>query len=278
MDGPYFPSKNTQKVIMLPEILLLFPAALFGAIVGSFLNVVILRLPDPEQSIVFPASHCPECSASLHWYENIPILSYIFLRGKCGHCKTSISLQYPLVELLMALFSVGVVHTFGLSYESIGYFIFCAALLVIIFIDIRHQIIPDIISLPGIALGFVFSFINSTVTWQSSLIGLLAGGGILYAIALFYMIVRKTEGMGGGDIKLLAMIGAWLGYQSLPFVIMTSSLSGAIIGIILLRSQKKNSNTRIAFGPFLSGAAIIYTFYAKDILYFLNLYLTGQWP
>lgn len=278
MDGPYFPSKNTQKVIMLPEILLLFPAALFGAIVGSFLNVVILRLPDPEQSIVFPASHCPECSASLHWYENIPILSYIFLRGKCGHCKTSISLQYPLVELLMALFSVGVVHTFGLSYESIGYFIFCAALLVIIFIDIRHQIIPDIISLPGIALGFVFSFINSTVTWQSSLIGLLAGGGILYAIALFYMIVRKNEGMGGGDIKLLAMIGAWLGYQSLPFVIMISSLSGAIIGIILLRSQKKNSNTRIAFGPFLSGAAIIYTFYAKDILYFLNLYLTGQWP
>jgi len=278
----YIPFKiqyvHIKKTIMILELPLLLLAAIFGAIVGSFLNVVILRLPNPEQSIVFPASHCPICSAPLHWYENIPIFSYIFLRGKCGHCKTSISLQYPLVEILMMLLATAVVHTFKVSYETIGYFVFSAALLVIIFIDIRHQIIPDIISLPGIALGFIFSFINSTVTWQSSLIGILAGGGVLYAIALFYMVIRKIEGMGGGDIKLLAMIGAWLGYQSLPFVILTSSLSGAIIGIILLRCQKKGTDTRIAFGPFLSGAALIYTFFSKEILYFFNLYLTGQWP
>jgi len=263
---------------MIPELPLLFPAALLGAIVGSFLNVVILRLPNPKESIVFPASHCPKCFSQLHWYENIPILSYIFLRGKCSHCQTSISLQYPLVEIMMMLLATAVIHTFKISYDTIGYFIFSAALLVIIFIDIRHQIIPDVISLPGIVLGFIFSFINSTVTWQSSLIGILTGGGILYAIALFYMLIRKVEGMGGGDIKLLAMIGAWLGYQSLLFVILTSSLSGAVIGIILLRCQKKGSDTRIAFGPFLSGAALIYTIFSKEILYFFNLYLTGQWP
>jgi len=263
---------------MITEPVLLLLAGLFGAIVGSFLNVVILRLPDDNQSIVFPASHCPKCLASLSWYENIPILSYIFLRGKCGHCSTTISWQYPLVELMMAIFSVALVHTFKLSPATGGYFIFCAALLVIIVIDIHHQIIPDVISLPGIILGVLFAFVSDTVTWQSSLIGLALGGGVLYAIALFYYLLRKVDGMGGGDIKLLAMIGAWLGWQSLPFVILMSSVSGTIVGLIAMTRQKKGGQTRIPFGPFLSGAALVYTFYSENILYFYNLYLTGQWP
>ncbi len=263
---------------MISEYILLIPVAMFGAIVGSFLNVVILRLPDPEQSVVFPASHCPVCSTSLRWYENIPIFSYLFLRGRCGHCQIRISPQYPFVELATTLLSMAVVHKFGPSLEAAGYFLFCGALLVIIFIDIRLQIIPDTISLPGIALGFLFSFINSNITWQSSLIGLLVGGGTLYLIAFFYLLIRKIDGMGGGDIKLLAMIGAWLGYQSLPFVILSSSLSGTVIGLIAMRSQKKGGNTRIAFGPFLSGAALVYLFYAQEIHYLYYLYLTGQWP
>ena len=263
---------------MITDPVLLIISALFGAIVGSFLNVVILRLPDNNQSIVYPASHCPRCSSSLRWYENIPIISYIFLRGKCSHCKVHISLQYPLVELMMALLAAALMHTFQLSIASAGYFVFCAALLVIIFIDIHHQIIPDVISLPGIVLGVIFSFVSPTVSWQSSLIGLLVGGGVLYAVAFFYFLLRKVDGMGGGDIKLLAMIGAWLGWQSLPFVIFASSFSGSLVGLIAMFYQRKGGQTRIPFGPFLSLSALVYTFFSENILYFFHLYLSGQWP
>ena len=263
---------------MITDPILIFIAALFGALIGSFLNVVILRLPDHTQSIVYPASHCPRCASPLHWYENIPIISYLCLRGKCSHCKVPISLQYPLVEIMMALLAAALMYTFQLSIATAGYFLFSAALLVIIVIDIHHQIIPDVISLPGIILGVLFSLVSPTVTWQSSLIGLLVGGGILYAIAFFYTLLRKIDGMGGGDIKLLAMIGAWLGWQSLPFVIFASSLSGTFVGLIAMFYQKKGGQTRIPFGPFLSIAALVYTFYSDNILYFFNLYLTGQWP
>ncbi len=258
----------------IEHFIIIFSLA-FGAIVGSFLNVVILRLPQEGGSIVFPASHCPICKTPLNWYENIPIISYIFLRGKCNHCKTSISLQYPVVELLMALLSGAVFYKFGLSITACGYFLFCAALVVIIWVDIHHQIIPDIISLPGIVVGFFFSFVNSQLTWQSSLIGLLVGGGILYSIALLYFILRKQEGMGGGDIKLLAMIGAFLGWQSLLFVIFFSSLTGTIVGITAMAKQKKGGATRIPFGPFLSVAALFFLFFNAQILYYFKLYSEG---
>jgi leader peptidase (prepilin peptidase)/N-methyltransferase len=263
---------------MITEPFLLIISAIFGTMIGSFLNVVILRLPDHNQSIVYPASHCPQCSSPLHWYENIPVISYLMLRGKCSHCKMPISIQYPVVELTMALLAAALMYKFQLSIAAAGYFLFSAALLVVIVIDIHHQIIPDVISLPGIILGVLFSLVSDTVTWQSSLIGLLAGGGVLYAVAYFYFLLRKADGMGGGDIKLLAMIGAWLGWQSLPFVIFASSFSGSIIGLIAMFYQKKGGRTRIPFGPFLSLSALIYTFYSEKILYLFNLYLSGQWP
>lgn len=263
---------------MIPQTLLAAFAALFGSVVGSFLNVVILRLPNEGESIAFPASHCPVCKTPLHWYENIPLLSYLFLLGKCGHCKTRISVQYPLVELAMAGLSAALLYTYGLSFEFACLFIFCAALLVIIVIDIHHQIIPDIISLPGIAAGLLFSFFSTTLTWQSSLIGIAVGGGVLYAIALTYFLIRKVDGMGGGDIKLLAMIGAWLGWQSLPFVIFASSFSGTVIGLIAMAYQKKGGHTRIPFGPFLSITALIFVFFSEQILYFFQLYINGEWP
>jgi leader peptidase (prepilin peptidase)/N-methyltransferase len=263
---------------MITEPFLLIISAIFGTMIGSFLNVVILRLPDRNQSIVYPASHCPRCSSPLHWYENIPIVSYLMLRGKCSHCKMPISIQYPVVELTMALLAAALMYKFQLSIAAAGYFLFSAALLVVIVIDIHHQIIPDVISLPGIILGVLFSLVSDTVTWQSSLIGLLAGGGVLYAVAYFYFLLRKVDGMGGGDIKLLAMIGAWLGWQSLPFVIFASSFSGSIVGLIAMFYQKKGGRTRIPFGPFLSLSALIYTFYSEKILYLFNLYLSGQWP
>lgn len=263
---------------MIPYPALVAVAALFGALVGSFLNVVILRLPNENESVVFPASHCPKCKTPLNWYENIPVISYLFLRGKCSHCKVSISIQYPIIELAMASLSAALMYTYGLSLEFIGLFLFSAALLVIIVIDIYHQIIPDVISLPGIVIGLIFSFFSSTLTWQSSLIGIAVGGGVLYSIALLYFLIRKIDGMGGGDIKLLAMIGAWLGWQSLPFVIFASSFSGTIVGLIAMGYQKKGGHTRIPFGPFLSIAALIYVFFAGEILHLFQLYLSGEWP
>ncbi len=260
------------------EIYIYIFTAIFGSIIGSFLNVVILRLPQDDSSIVFPASHCPKCQSPLSWYENIPVLSYLVLRGRCGYCDVPISIQYPIVDILTSLLAVAVCYRFDFPIQAGGYFIFGAALLVIIVIDIHHQIIPDVISLPGIILGVLFSFYNSYTTWQSSLIGLLLGGGVLYLVAFLYLLLRKQEGMGGGDIKLLAMLGAWLGWQSLPFIIFFSSATGSIVGLIAMIQQKKGGQTRIPFGPFLSGAALIYIFYSEKILYFFSLYLSGEWP
>lgn len=255
------------------NILLITISLLFGAVIGSFLNVVILRLPDPSQSIVFPASHCPHCKSSLSWYENIPIISFLALQGKCGHCKTKISSQYPLVELFTALLFGAVIFRFGPTLTGFGYLYFCCCLVTIIWIDIYHQIIPDRISLPGIVLGFLFSFINSEVTWLESLIGLLAGGGVLYAVAVFYLLLRKQEGMGMGDVKLLAMLGAFLGYQSLLFIIFTASLTGSIIGISLILKQKEGVNTRIPFGPFLACSALTFLLFKEEIFSLFHLYL-----
>ena len=248
------------------ESLILLYSFIFGALIGSFLNVVILRLPDKEQSVVFPASHCPKCGTNLHWYENIPIFSYIALLGKCRTCKTLISLQYPTVELCMALLSMALFNRVGLSLALPLYFFFLAALLVIIFIDIRLQIIPDKISLPGILIGFLSSFFNPLVSWQEAGLGILFGGGILYGVAYGYAVLTGRDGMGGGDIKLLAMIGAFLGYQCLLFVIFFSSLTGSIVGIAAMFRQKKGGQTRIPFGPFLSLGAMAWLFFQKDIL------------
>jgi len=261
---------------MEPSTLILLFALIFGAIIGSFLNVVILRLPTENGSIVFPASHCPRCQNTLSWYENIPIISFLALRGRCRHCHEKISWQYPIVELCMALLSAAVVHRFGITITAGGYLIFSAALLVIIWIDVQHQIIPDVISLLGIVLGFIFSLASPALSWQSSLIGLLIGGGVLYAIALLYYLWKKQEGMGGGDIKLLAMIGAFLGWQSLPFVIFASSLLGSCVGILAMIKQKKGGKTRIPFGPFLSLAALVYLFFTEQVHQLYSFYLNGS--
>jgi leader peptidase (prepilin peptidase)/N-methyltransferase len=255
------------------SLFLLAAAFLFGTIIGSFLNVVILRLPDPGTSIVFPSSHCPKCKKSLSWYENIPILSYLVLGGKCSHCKVSISPQYPIVELLTGLLAVAVIANFGLSLTALGFFLFCAALVTIIWIDLHHQIIPDVISLPGIIFGFAFSFISFFVTWQESLIGLLAGGGIFYAVSYSYYLLRRQEGLGGGDIKLLAMLGAFLGWQSLLFIIFASSVTGTVAGLFAMRSQKKGGATRIPFGPFLAVSGLFYLFFRPQVQQLFSLYL-----
>ncbi len=247
-----------------------------GAAIGSFLNVVIYRLPEEGQSIVFPGSHCPGCGKSIKWYDNIPIISFFLLRARCRYCKIKISWQYPMVELAMALFAAALFYRFSLSPSLFIYFVFVAALVVVIFIDFHHMIIPDVISLSGIALGFGLSFVNPLVTWQQSGLGILLGGGSLYLIAASYYLVTKREGMGGGDIKLLAMIGAFLGWQSLPFVVFSSSVLGAVAGFTIIICQRNKGNkagkTAIPYGPFLSIGSIFYLFFQEKIHEFILWY------
>jgi leader peptidase (prepilin peptidase)/N-methyltransferase len=248
------------------ENTLSFFVALFGALVGSFLNVVIVRLPEEGGSVVFPPSHCPVCKKPIAWYDNIPLVSFLLLRGKCRQCGVGISWRYPLVETAMALLALALYHHFGLTILFPIYFVFCAALLAVIFIDVQHQIIPDVISLPGIVIGFALSFVNPLVTWQDAGLGIFFGGGSFYLVALVYYLLTKREGMGGGDIKLLAMIGAFLGWQSLPFVVFGSSLLGTVVGVGAMIKQRKGGKTVIPYGPFLAGAAMLYLFFSQEIL------------
>ncbi len=224
---------------------------LFGSVIGSFLNVCIVRIPG-KLSVVLPASHCPACKTPIAWYDNIPLLSYLLLAGRCRSCRAAISLRYFFVELLTPCVLVFLYQRFGLSAALPVAFIFSAALIVITFIDVQHQIIPDVITLPGIALCFAGSFI---VPWNrplQSLIGILVGGGVLYLFAAGYELLTKKEGMGGGDIKLLAMIGAFLGWKGALVSLVLGALIGSIIGIFAMLLRGKNLKYAIPFGPFLS--------------------------
>jgi len=252
-------------VLLYAEYLLGILSAVLGAIVGSFLNVCIYRIPSGK-SIVLPASHCPVCKYPIKVYDNIPVISYIILRGKCRNCNERISPIYPAIELLTAIMSLILFRKYGLSLEYLFSFVFTCALIVITFIDLKHQIIPDVITLPGIPLFALAAIFFMNVKFMDSLIGILAGGGFLFLIALGYQLLTKREGMGGGDIKLLAMLGGFLGWQSLWFIIMASSLIGAVAGISTMICKGKNSRYAIPFGPFLSIGAVAYIFWGNMIM------------
>ncbi|HEY6871477.1 MAG TPA: prepilin peptidase [Geobacteraceae bacterium] len=240
-------------------------AFIFGAVVGSFLNVCIHRVPK-EESVVFPPSRCPGCGFRIPWYDNVPIVSWLLLRGKCRSCRAPISPQYPLVEAINALLTLFLFMRFGPSLAFLALFLFCSAMVVVTFIDLEHQIIPDAISLPGIVAGFAFSFFMPQLGWKGSLFGILVGGGSLYLVAFLYQLFTGKEGMGGGDIKLLAMMGAFFGWKSIPFIIFVSSLFGSVIGVTVMLIQKKDSKLAIPFGPFLVFGAILYIFYGSRII------------
>ena len=241
-------------------------AFIFGIAVGSFLNVCIFRLP-LEQSIVTPGSHCFSCKKPIPFYDNIPLISFILLKGKCRHCKVPFSFQYPLVELLTGIFALACVFRWGFTMNALGIFIFVAALIVITFIDFEHKIIPDVISLPGILYGLVAAFVLQRISFVDSLLGGLLGGGSLLLVAGLYYLLTKQEGMGLGDVKLLAMMGTFLGWQSILFIVMIGSISGAVIGVTAMIIKKKGRKYAIPFGPFLSLGAVAYLFYGREIIY-----------
>jgi leader peptidase (prepilin peptidase)/N-methyltransferase len=239
---------------------------IFGAIIGSFLNVCIMRLPKGE-SIITPGSHCPHCQNPIKFYDNIPLISYFLLRGKCRKCKKKISIQYPLVEGITAICSFILFLKYGASLSYLFYFSFVAALVVITVIDLYHQIIPDVISIPGIGVGLLSALILPHITFFNSLIGIILGGGSLFVVATLYQWLFKREGMGGGDVKLLAMIGAFLGWESVCITIISSAFIGSITGIIMIAFKGKNFKYAIPFGPFLSLGAVITLFYENKILF-----------
>ena len=248
---------------------------IFGACIGSFLNVCILRIP-AGKSIVRPPSSCPECGDRIPFYCNLPVISYLFLRGRCRNCGTRISMRYPTVEILTGLFSAAVYMRFGLFPETALWLALICTLIVISFIDLDHRIIPDILSLPGIPVFMVFSVLTGQLTFIQSLTGILAGGGVLYLVGLIYYLLKKIEGMGGGDIKLLAMIGAAVGLKGVVFTIFTGSVLGTVVGIILMiYGRAIDTKLKIPFGPFLSAGAVLYIFFG-DMMIRWYIYGTGM--
>ena len=242
-----------------------------GACVGSFLNVCIYRIP-AHKSIVYPGSTCPICQIPIKFYDNIPIFGYLILKGRCRTCGNPIAVRYLIIESLMGLLAFCVVLKFGVTFPGLIYFIFIAALIIITFIDIDHQIIPNEISLPGIAAGLVFSFFIPSLTFINSLIGVIVGGGSLWLVATLYLFITHREGMGFGDVKLLAMIGAFIGWKGVAVTIFSGSAIGTMVGIATMLINRKNLKMAIPFGPFLSIGAIIYLFFGEALI---NWYLLG---
>ncbi len=258
-----------------------------GLMVGSFLNVVILRLPkmmerdwqtqcreyleqesdadaDPL-SLSKPASTCPGCGHKIRFYENIPVISWLLLRGKCADCKAPISIRYPVIELVTALLSVVVAWHFGFGWQALAALVLTWALIALSVIDFDTQLLPDAITLPFLWLGLTLSLFPLFADMRTALIGAIAGYLSLWVVYQVFKLVTGKEGMGFGDFKLLALLGAWLGWQALPIVILLSSLVGAVVGILLITVQGRDRQTPIPFGPYLAAAGWIALLWGEQI-------------
>ena len=234
---------------------LLTLAAVVGLCVGSFLNVCIYRLPRGE-SLVAPPSRCPSCSHPLRWFDNIPVLSWIALGARCRQCQARISAQYPIIEIVTALVWVLIVWVTPPGWLLASRLVLATALIVLFMIDLEHQLLPNVITLPGIAIGLAFSLV-APPGLVASLIGVVVGGGVLYAIAAAYYLVRKEEGMGMGDVKMLAMVGAFLGWRAVILTLVLSSFAGAIVGVVMMVVQRSNMQYALPFGTFLAVGTLI---------------------
>lgn len=262
-------------------------AALVGLLVGSFLNVLIYRLPkmmhrdwreqareilelptEPQTTtfnLVLPNSNCPHCAHEIKSWENIPVVSYLFLRGKCSSCKTSISLRYPLVELTCGLLSAFIAWHFGFTWQAGAMLVLTWGLLAMSLIDVDHQLLPDSLVLPLLWLGLIANSFGLFTSLEDALWGAIAGYLSLWSVYWLFKLVTGKEGMGYGDFKLLAMLGAWGGWQVLPLTILLSSLVGAVLGLIMLRLRNAENSTPIPFGPYLAIAGWIALLWGEQI-------------
>lgn len=270
---------------MSSPLLVTVGSAILGACVGSFLNVVIYRIPVmlerqwqqeaatirgeeppvfPLLNLALPGSHCPHCSHSLTAVENVPVLSYLLLRGACRHCGARISARYPLVELLTAVLTVAVVMSFGVTIFSLGALVFVWALIALSFIDVDTQLLPDNITLPLLWGGILFNLLTGSVSLEESVIGAAAGYTLLWSIYWLFKLLTRKEGMGYGDFKLMAAIGAFLGWKSLSLVVLLSSSVGALVGVCLVLFAGHKRDTHIPFGPYLALAGLA-TLFAQQL-------------
>jgi leader peptidase (prepilin peptidase) / N-methyltransferase len=247
-----------------PDTFNLIAAALFGLCIGSFLNVVIYRLP-LGQSLATPPSRCRNCGYSLRWFDNIPVLSWVMLRGRCRKCGTGVSWQYPLVELITAALFVLVVWLTPAGPLLASRLLLVCILIALFGIDLEHQILPNVITLPGIVIGLLFSLIAPPGI-RDALIGAAAGGGILYGIAAAYYLWRREEGMGMGDVKMLAMLGAFLGWKAVLVTLVLASFSGALIGMAMMAVQRGGMKYALPFGTFLALGALAAMFVGEPLV------------
>jgi len=270
-----------------PE-LLIFLIFIIGLLVGSFLNVVIYRLPVMMNSgwkkecneylgleetesnkapfnLMVPLSRCPNCGTAIKPYQNIPVISYLLLKGKCSQCKSHIALRYPLIEAFTGIASAIVAFQFGYSFELLFALFLTWSLIALSFIDIDHQLLPDSITLPVLWLGLFLSLFAIYTDTHSSIIGAIAGYLSLWTVYQLFKLATGKEGMGYGDFKLLALFGAWLGWQYIPLIILLSSLVGAVIGISMILLSKKDKNTPIPFGPYLAAAGWLALLWGDEI-------------
>jgi leader peptidase (prepilin peptidase) / N-methyltransferase len=252
-------------------------AGTLGALIGSFLNVCIYRLP-LGKSIVWPGSHCPSCGKAIEFYDNIPVLSYLWLIGRCRACRERISIRYPFVEAVNAAGYLAILWTFGPTWTTVLYALLFSALLVVAGTDLTHKIIPNVVTLPGIVLGLLGAATVLPVGLLNALLGVAVGGGILWALAWASPYLFGKEGMGGGDIKLLAMIGAFLGWKPALLTIMIGSLTGSIIGISLIALRLMKREEYIPFGPFLVLGALLSMFFAEPMLDWYQGLLSPPYP
>ena len=269
-------------------------AGLFGLLIGSFLNVVIHRMPIMMQrefddacaencgkepahkdtyTLSVPRSACPHCGHKITALENIPVISYLVLRGKCSGCKAPISMRYPAIELASGLLTALLIWTFGSGWTGLGIAVFGFLLLAMTFIDLDTQFLPDDLTYPLLWLGLLVNLNGAIVPLRDAVLGALAGYLVLWSVNALYKLIRKHDGMGNGDFKLLGALGAWMGWQMLPAIILLSSVVGAVIGILMIALRRQDSQTRIPFGPYLTGAGLLAMLYGPHINGFLQAYL-----
>jgi leader peptidase (prepilin peptidase)/N-methyltransferase len=227
----------------------------FGAVVGSFLNVCIHRLP-LRKSLMWPGSYCPTCEAPVKPYDNIPVVGYLWLQGRCRNCKAPISIQYPIVELITSGVFLGGYLLFDSPALLVARLLFACAMIVLFVIDLEHRILPDVITLPGIIVGFLFSLFLPP-GWRDSLIGIVLGGGSLWLLGEAYFRMRHEEGMGFGDVKMLAMIGAFLGWKLTLLTLVLSSFAGSIVGLAIIAVNRGDMKYALPFGTFLAMGAVV---------------------
>lgn len=257
-----------------------FFVAFFALFIGSFLNVVIARVPQMLQNdlnsehlpatpfnLFFPRSHCPNCKSVISWFHNIPVFSFLYLSGKCVNCRSKISAQYPIVELLTALLSFIIAIRFGLNTTTAMSLLLVWALIALTFIDINHTILPDTITLPFLWLGLLINTFGIFTPPSSAILGAIYGYLSLWIVYWVFKWLTQKEGIGYGDFKLFAMLGAWFGWQSLPFIILISSILGSLVGISLILFKGKNKNSEIPFGPFLAIAGLTQLLLGKNLIH-----------